>query len=76
MKIQLLGEGAEYLWTKNALERNGFGISEVKEEISVALTKNSSGLRWRVIIKAVPTEANSIESVIKLLEQTIASERS
>jgi iron complex transport system ATP-binding protein len=76
MKIQLLGEGAEYLWTKNALERNGFGISDAKEEISVALTKISSGLRWQVTIKGVAMEVNSIECVIKLLEQTIASERS
>lgn len=74
MTVQLLGEGPEYLWTKNALERTGFGISEAQREISVALAKDLPGLRWQVTINAVTLEAGSIESVIKLLKQTIAAE--
>lgn len=31
--IQLSGEGHTYLWTKNALERNGYSISEAAERI-------------------------------------------
>jgi iron complex transport system ATP-binding protein len=74
--VQLLGEGPEFLWTKNALERNGFGIWPEEAPISIVLGKNSFPLRWLVKINGVQSEANSIESVIKLLIQTIASERS
>lgn len=30
--VKLIGEGYEYLWTKNALERNGFSVSETSEQ--------------------------------------------
>jgi iron complex transport system ATP-binding protein len=41
--IQLVGDGHEYLWTKNALERNGFDIGK-----SSATTVSIIGLTWRV----------------------------
>jgi iron complex transport system ATP-binding protein len=30
--VKLIGDGYEYLWTKNALERNGFSVSEESEQ--------------------------------------------
>lgn len=30
--VKLVGEGYEYLWTKNALERNGFSVSDNAEQ--------------------------------------------
>jgi iron complex transport system ATP-binding protein len=30
--VKLVGEGYEYLWTKNALERNGFSVSDHAEQ--------------------------------------------
>lgn len=41
--VKLIGEGHEYLWTKNALERNGFLISP---EADVIITVTSA--QWRV----------------------------
>src|SRR5258706_6650934 len=38
--ISLLGDGYEFLWTKNALEREGFSISE--DGLTVALLKQSN----------------------------------
>lgn len=72
--VGLAGDGPEYLWTRNALERNGFAISGREGEISVFLARNVSGLIWRVRRKDAEKEAHSIESLIKLLEQTIAAE--
>lgn len=72
--VGLSGDGPEYLWTRNALERNGFAISGTEGEISVFLARNVSGLIWRVRRKDAEKEAHSIESLIKLLEQTIAAE--
>ncbi|HEX8040918.1 MAG TPA: ABC transporter ATP-binding protein [Chryseosolibacter sp.] len=71
--IQLAGAGAEYLWTKNALERNGFGIAHDQQEISVTLTGDPLPLRWVIKRKDGVNEADSIESLLKLLEQTIAA---
>ncbi len=74
--IRLVGQGPEYLWTRNALERNGFGISSDELEISVTLMTRSSHLRWLVKRNYLESEADSIESLLKLLEQTIAVRRS
>lgn len=43
-KINLIGEGAEYLWTKNAIEREGFSISA--EGILIEL-KIENKLHWK-----------------------------
>lgn len=66
-KIQLSGEGSEYLWTKNALERNGFEITTGTQEISVTFMQDSNPLRWRIKIKNIETQSDSIESVLKFL---------
>jgi iron complex transport system ATP-binding protein len=41
--IQLVGHGHEYLWTKNALERNGFDVGT-----SGSTTLRVQGLQWQV----------------------------
>jgi iron complex transport system ATP-binding protein len=43
--INLKGEGHEFLWTKNALEREGFSVSD-QGNISVAITNDDSNLKW------------------------------
>ena len=65
--VQLSGDGAPYLWTKNALERNGFGISNAEQEISIRLIQNMSGLMWSVRKGDIHSEVNSIEKLMKLL---------
>jgi iron complex transport system ATP-binding protein len=66
-QIQLLGEGAEYLWTKNALERNGFQITQDKHEISIAVYQDPGHLQWIIKKNNVEAQADSIESLMKLL---------
>lgn len=43
--VQLIGEGYEYLWTKNALERNGFLVAI---ESNLIIRIDSDAKRWRV----------------------------
>ena len=45
--IQLEGGGSEYLWTKNALERNGFAISS-PADILVKIENETNQLMWAV----------------------------
>jgi len=45
-KINLVGEGPEYLWTKNALEREGFSISQ--NGVNVAMLKQNNSTQWEL----------------------------
>ncbi len=54
--VKLIGEGFEYLWTKNALERSGFSISENSSTII-----QISDLRWI----ATDVSFNSLQDLIK-----------
>lgn len=65
--IQLTGAGAAYLWTKNALERNGFGVTAEKQEISVTLVQTSKALQWIVRKRNTQYEADSIENLMNLM---------
>lgn len=46
VSVNLVGEGFEYLWTKNALERNGFTISPQGNTIKI--DKEDGKLLWRL----------------------------
>lgn len=44
--IQLTGEGHEYLWTKNALERSGYKVVTERGNHIVSLTRNENNIGW------------------------------
>src|SRR6478736_8104385 len=48
ISVQLIGEGHEYLWTKNALERSGYEIA-TDSQIKITLIKEGDGLIWKFI---------------------------
>lgn len=48
IKINLVGTGHEYLWTKNALERNGFVISPEEPIYSVSVSEKNDALVWTI----------------------------
>lgn len=60
--VKLMGEGYEYLWTKNALERNGFNVLE-QAQSSISVRNTDSGLEWKIN----DTTVNSIHELIKEL---------
>lgn len=43
--VNLIGEGHEYLWTKNALERCGFNISE-SATVLITISGNQKNIEW------------------------------
>ncbi|MBX2956478.1 MAG: ABC transporter ATP-binding protein [Cyclobacteriaceae bacterium] len=45
ISIALIGEGYEYLWTKNALERNGF-LTDMKANFVVQVSHEGNPLTW------------------------------
>jgi iron complex transport system ATP-binding protein len=57
-KIKLIGEGHQYLWTKNALERNGYDVSEMGE-VRVQIENG----QWTVDSKRFATLATLVESL-------------
>ncbi len=62
LKIKLEGMGPTYLWTKNALERCGYEVSEQGSKI--IQIKNEPALKW--IVDA--TEFSTIEALIYALK--------
>jgi iron complex transport system ATP-binding protein len=44
--IEVVGEGFEMLWTKNALERNGFKISTEPSSIKVSILHQNGDRQW------------------------------
>lgn len=73
--VQLTGEGPEYLWTKNALERNGFQVTEQFHDMHVSIGRQNNSLRWIISKSGALTEAETVASLINSLNQTIADNR-
>lgn len=66
--INLKGDGAEYLWTKNALERNGFSVTpDAAGEISVTVVNESSRTRWKILRNGAEIEVDSLKKLIDFL---------
>lgn len=45
ISVSLSGKGHEYLWTKNALERNGYQVSD-KSDHAIAIEVDENQARW------------------------------
>jgi iron complex transport system ATP-binding protein len=63
--VGLEGEGSEYLWTKNALERNGF-LVQTHAKISIKIVTQSNQVSWSMNEKSF----NSLENLIDQLVMT------
>jgi iron complex transport system ATP-binding protein len=63
--INLVGEGHEFLWTKNALEREGYSISD-NAEIKIDIIHEEK-LAWRLVDRQKPLVVNSIEGLLHSL---------
>lgn len=61
ISIGLTGSGHEYLWTKNALERNGFVIGGNPPGYNVSVSQENNALRWTVDGQ---THFNSLENLM------------
>lgn len=48
VSVCLTGEGYEYLWTKNALERHGFEVTDRPGVIAVTIIRNEASTQWHL----------------------------
>jgi iron complex transport system ATP-binding protein len=62
--VQLTGDGSTYLWTRNALERNGFYVTDSESAVQVSIEEGSGRIRW--ILRKGGNE-NNFESIGALL---------
>ncbi len=46
--IRLAGEGYAYLWTRNALERNGFEVTDDSGDTHVTITRSEERFVWQI----------------------------
>ena len=68
LTIKLTGEGHEYLWTKNALERNGFIIGEHEATYQINIDERDGLLQW-----TLNNERNflSLQGLLQFLESKV-----
>jgi iron complex transport system ATP-binding protein len=65
IQVQLTGSGYEYLWTKNALERNGFEVTQQASEISLIIEHAGDALQWRLSRGGEQMVAKSLSEVLE-----------
>lgn len=65
--IKLQGEGHAYLWTKNALERNGYHIDE-GAKIKIEIIRSDKFLCRLTLDKKQPQEFSSIGALLEILK--------
>jgi iron complex transport system ATP-binding protein len=65
-RVQLTGTGYEYLWTKNALERNGFEVTQQPSLISIIIEKRDDFVEWQL---KKPGEKVVTKSLAEILEK-------
>jgi iron complex transport system ATP-binding protein len=70
-KVQLTGDGPEYLWTKNALERNGFNVTAEQNDMSVSIIGSGPKLGWLVRTNDSEEFKGSLADLISALDSKI-----
>lgn len=66
-KVGLQGSGYEYLWTKNALERNGYEISD-DSNFTIRIMTSENSISWEAESEGVVV-TNTLEDLINYLNQ-------
>ncbi len=66
LSVKLKGEGHEYLWTKNALERSGFETSE-DSSITIEIKSSANSMSWILISNEINLPCHSIGVLLNKL---------
>lgn len=69
--VQLNGEGHAYLWTKNALEREGYSVESHSGDFALTIIEADNGVQWQV--GDSNQTVNSIEELFLSLLQLAGS---
>jgi len=65
--VSLTGEGHEYLWTKNALERAGYQL-EKKSPIGIIIKTAAGSLSWEINSERINNEFTSLAGLLDSLK--------
>lgn len=65
--ISLKGDGSEFLWTKNALERHGYEVTDQPGVITVSLQRKNNSLEWQLSTSAEQKSFRSLAALIDSL---------
>lgn len=68
-KVVLNGSGHEYLWTKNALERNGYEIGD-EADYKIRILTSESSISWEIESEGV-VATNTLEELVGYLNKEI-----
>ena len=74
ISVQLIGEGHEYLWTKNALERSGYNIAtdlpteQEGSQIKIMLTKDWGKTKWTLSSTNTNHKCETLDQLISILK--------
>lgn len=67
VSVKLTGEGHAYLWTKNALERNGFQVVADGAQREVSITMNGGQITFLAMDERGSETFTSIEAMLRFL---------
>ncbi|MCW5909579.1 MAG: ABC transporter ATP-binding protein [Cyclobacteriaceae bacterium] len=68
ISVQLEGTGAEYLWTKNALERSGYEVTaHASTSIHILMDDNSTA--WNLVRNHASSQYNSLHDLLNELKR-------
>lgn len=65
--LTLTGEGYEYLWTKNALERSGYEVSDRPGDCLITIVKQNNAIEWQLKRKDSQVTIHSLGHLINSL---------
>lgn len=67
LKVNLTGQGPEYLWTRNALERNGYELCSSNYQCDIKILISNNKVVWELCHSKTPKPVNSINELLQLL---------
>lgn len=67
IRVQLLGDGPAWWWTKNALERQGYSVSTENADISVTVTLEANLPKWKLHYSGNERQVSTIEDLMDIL---------
>ncbi len=68
-QVTLVGEGVHALWTRRALEREGFTITENGAPTHIEIVPQGDGARWRVMANGTVHEHDTLYSLVASLRE-------
>ena len=66
--VKLEGDGYAYLWTKNALERNGYSVVE-DANMKISVVSEGQQFQWQLYVNGQNFIISSISDLLQRLEQ-------